>query len=144
MQDRQYRSVNNIVIGEVTAADVLALPPWATPDICAAVPPPPRSPGTKAIREIRRYQRSTDLLIRKMPFARLVRELAQTYNSTPSEGEKLWQIDALAALQEAAEAYLVHLFEDSNLCAIHGKRVTLMVKDIQLARRIRGVQEGLR
>lgn len=101
-------------------------------------------PGTVALREIRRYQRSTDLLIRKLPFARLVREITQTYNSTPAEGEKRWQVEALAALQEAAESYLVHLFEDSNLCAIHAKRVTIFVKDIQLARRIRGFSESLR
>lgn len=101
-------------------------------------------PGTVALREIRRYQRSTDLLIRKLPFARLVREITQTYNSAPAEGEKRWQVEALMALQEACEAYLVHLFEDSNLCAIHAKRVTIMVKDIQLARRIRGFSESLR
>ena len=151
-----------------------------------------------ALREIRKYQRSTELLIRKLPFARLVRRLArarvaprcclilttlspprrqqpspplppspqpppvspasylppaarqvreitQTYNSTPADGEKRWQAEALLALQEACEFYMVHLFEDSNLCAIHAKRVTIMVKDIQLARRIRGVQsESLR
>mmetsp|Transcript_20041 Transcript_20041/g.40856 ORF Transcript_20041/g.40856 Transcript_20041/m.40856 type:complete len:150 (+) Transcript_20041:45-494(+) len=102
-------------------------------------------PGTVALREIRKYQRSTELLIRKLPFARLVREITQTYNSTPADGEKRWQAEALLALQEAAEYYMVHLFEDSNLCAIHAKRVTIMVKDIQLARRIRGVQlESLR
>ncbi|KAJ1625966.1 histone-fold-containing protein, partial [Pavlovales sp. CCMP2436] len=99
-------------------------------------------PGTVALREIRKYQRSTDLLIRKMPFARLVREITQTYNSTPTAGEKRWQVEALLALQESAEEYLVHLFEDANLCAIHGKRVTIMVKDIQLARRIRGTHGG--
>ena len=103
-----------------------------------------RRPGTVALREIRRYQRSTDLLIRKLPFARLVREITQTYNSAPAEGEKRWQVEALMALQEACEAYLVHLFEDSNLCAIHAKRVTIFVKDIQLARRIRGFSESLR
>mmetsp|Transcript_3035 Transcript_3035/g.9451 ORF Transcript_3035/g.9451 Transcript_3035/m.9451 type:complete len:142 (+) Transcript_3035:17-442(+) len=101
-------------------------------------------PGTVALREIRKYQRSTELLIRKLPFARLVREITQTYNSAPAEGEKRWQAEALLALQEACEAYLVHLFEDSNLCAIHAKRVTIMVKDIQLARRIRGSRESLR
>ena len=101
-------------------------------------------PGTVALREIRRYQRSTDLLIRKLPFARLVREITQTYNSSPADGEKRWQAEAIMALQEAAESYLVHLFEDSNLCAIHAKRVTIMVKDIQLARRIRGSRESLR
>mmetsp|Transcript_24012 Transcript_24012/g.71156 ORF Transcript_24012/g.71156 Transcript_24012/m.71156 type:complete len:145 (-) Transcript_24012:229-663(-) len=101
-------------------------------------------PGTVALREIRRYQKSTELLIRKLPFARLVREITQTYNSAPAEGEKRWQAEALMALQEACEYYLVHLFEDSNLCAIHAKRVTIMVKDIQLARRIRGSRESLR
>ena len=74
-----------------------------------------------------------------------MREITQAYNSTPADGEKRWQADALLALQEACEFYMVHLFEDSNLCAIHAKRVTIMVKDIQLARRIRGVQsESLR
>ena len=73
-----------------------------------------------------------------------VREITQTYNSTPAEGEKRWKVEALMALQEAAESYLVHLFEDSNLCAIHAKRVTIFVKDIQLARRIRGFSESLR
>ena len=72
-----------------------------------------------------------------------VREITQTYTTT-HEGEKRWQAEALMALQEACEHYLVHLFEDSNLCAIHAKRVTIMVKDIQLARRIRGFSESLR
>jgi len=108
--------------------------------------PPPKKhrfrPGTVALREIRKYQRSTELLIRKLPFARLVREITQTYNSYPTQGEKRWQAEALMALQESAEEYLVHLFEDANLCAIHAKRVTIMVKDIQLARRIRGTHGG--
>mmetsp|Transcript_23850 Transcript_23850/g.34982 ORF Transcript_23850/g.34982 Transcript_23850/m.34982 type:complete len:134 (-) Transcript_23850:168-569(-) len=91
-------------------------------------------PGQKALREIRFYQRNTDLLIRKLPFARLVREI-QTYFSRK---EYRWQADALIALQEAAESHLVGLFEDANLCTIHAKRVTVMPKDIQLARRIRG------
>jgi histone H3 len=90
-------------------------------------------PGTVALREIRRYQKSTDLLIRKLPFQRLVREIAQDMNANLR-----FQSPALLALQEAAEAYLVSLFEDTNLCAIHGKRVTIMPKDMQLARRIRG------
>ena len=89
-------------------------------------------PGTVALREIRRYQKSTDLLIRKAPFQRLVREILQDY------GDLRAQSTAILALQEASEAYLVGLFEDSNLCAIHAKRVTLMPKDIKLARRIRG------
>ena len=90
-------------------------------------------PGTVALREIRRYQKSTELLIRKLPFQRLVREIAQDFKT-----DLRFQGSAVLALQEAAEAYLVGLFEDTNLCAIHAKRVTIMPKDIQLARRIRG------
>ena len=90
-------------------------------------------PGTVALREIRRYQKSSELLIRRMPFQRLVREMAQTHNPYVR-----FQSGAILALQESAEAYLVGLLEDSNLCAIHAKRVTIMPKDIQLARRIRG------
>ena len=111
-------------------------------------------PGTVALREIRRYQKSTELLIRKLPFQRLVREIAQDFKT-----DLRFQSAAIGALQvricligfilrvliafvcdsqEASEAYLVALFEDTNLCAIHAKRVTIMPKDIQLARRIRG------
>ena len=90
-------------------------------------------PGTVALREIRRYQKSTELLIKKSPFNRLVREIAQEFKT-----DLRFQVAAIGALQEAAEAYLVGLFEDTNLCAIHAKRVTIMPKDIQLARRIRG------
>ncbi|CAI9266482.1 unnamed protein product [Lactuca saligna] len=90
-------------------------------------------PGTVALREIRKYQKSTELLIRKLPFQRLVREIAQDFKT-----DLRFQSHAVLALQEAAEAYLVGLFEDTNLCAIHAKRVTIMPKDIQLARRIRG------
>ncbi|XP_041463853.1 uncharacterized protein LOC121414866 [Lytechinus variegatus] len=84
-------------------------------------------PGTVALREIRRYQKSTELLIRKLPFQRLVREIAQDFKT-----ELRFQSSAVMALQEASEAYLVGLFEDTNLCAIHAKRVTIMPKDIQL------------
>ena len=90
-------------------------------------------PGTVALREIRKFQKSTELLIRKLPFQRLVREIATEYKS-----DLRFQSQAVLALQEAAESYLVGLFEDTNLCAIHAKRVTIMPKDIQLARRIRG------
>ena len=90
-------------------------------------------PGTVALREIRRYQKTTELLIRKLPFNRLVREIAQDFKT-----DLRFQAQAIGALQEAAEAYLIGLFEDTNLCAIHAKRVTIMPKDIQLARRIRG------
>ena len=90
-------------------------------------------PGTVALREIRKYQKSTELLIRKLPFQRLVREIAQDFKS-----DLRFQGSAVLALQEASESYLVGLFEDTNLCAIHARRVTIMPKDIQLARRIRG------
>ena len=90
-------------------------------------------PGTVALREIRRYQKTTELLIRKLPFSRLVREIAQDFKT-----DLRFQPQAIGALQEAAEAYLVGLLEDTNLCAIHAKRVTIMPKDIQLARRIQG------
>merc|ERR1712072_1120211 len=90
-------------------------------------------PGTVALREIRRYQKSTELLIRKLPFQRLVREIAQEFKA-----DLRFQGSAIMALQEATEVYIVGLFEDTNLCAIHAKRVTIMPKDIQLARRIRG------
>jgi histone H3 len=90
-------------------------------------------PGTVALREIRRYQKSTDLLIGKLPFQRLVREIAQDFRT-----DIRFTTTALLSLQEASEAFLVGLFEDTNLCAIHAKRVTIMPKDIQLARRIRG------
>ena len=89
--------------------------------------------GTVALKEIRRYQRSTELLIRKLPFQRLARSIVQEY----APNFRI-QTGALAALQEGAEAYLVELFEDTNLCAIHAKRVTIMPKDMQLAQRIRG------
>lgn len=90
-------------------------------------------PGTVALREIKRYQKSTDLLIAKAPFQRLVREIAERYNS-----EIRFQSSALFALQEAAEVYLVGILEDTGICAIHANRSTIMKKDMDLARRIRG------
>merc|ERR1711981_1409307 len=90
-------------------------------------------PGTVALREIRKFQKSTELLIRKLPFQRLVRDIAGNFKN-----DLRFQSSAVLALQEASEAYMVGLFEDTNLCAIHAKRVTIMPKDMQLARRIRG------
>ena len=90
-------------------------------------------PGTVALREIRKYQKTTDLLIKKAPFQRLVREVSQDFKA-----DLRFQSSAVMALQEASEAYLVGLFEDTNLCAIHARRVTIMPKDMQLARTIRG------
>ena len=91
-------------------------------------------PGTVALREIRRYQKSTELLIKKLPFQRLVREVAQ------GQKEDLrFTSSAMLALQEASEAFLVQLFEDTNACALHAKRVTIMKKDMALAKRLRGL-----
>ncbi|KAK4853374.1 hypothetical protein QYF36_008223 [Acer negundo] len=90
-------------------------------------------PKMVALREKRKYQKSTELLIRKIPFQRLMREIAQDFKTNLR-----FQSSAVVALQEAVKVYLVVLFEDTNLCAIHAKRVTIMPKDIQLARRIRG------
>lgn len=90
-------------------------------------------PGTVALREIRKYQKSTDCLLPRQPFQRLVREIA-----TMIVPDIRFQASSLFALQEACEAYLVGLFEDTNQCAIHARRVTIMVRDLQLARRIRG------
>ena len=92
-------------------------------------------PGVVALREIRKYQKGTELLMRKLPFQRLVREIAIDIMKLP---DIRFQSTAILAIQEASEAYLIGLFEDTNLCAIHAKRVTIMPKDLQLARRIRG------
>jgi len=92
-------------------------------------------PGTVALREIRHFQKSTELLIRKLPFQRLAREITQDMDDTP---DLRFQSLAIAALQEAVEAYLIGIYEDANLCAIHAKRVTLMVNDIVMAQRLRG------
>ena len=93
-------------------------------------------PGTVALRMIRRYQTNVEPLIAVGPFVRLVREVANDFRS-----ELRFQANATSALQEAAEAYLVGLMQDANLCAIHAKRVTIMPKDMKLARRIRGELE---
>ncbi|KAF9268069.1 histone H3 [Marasmius fiardii PR-910] len=120
-------------------------PPRRQSNASANIPPAAKRrfrPGTVALREIRKYQKSTDLLLQKLPFSRLVREIAMDMTTDMNEnydtGGLRWTSSALQALQEATEAFLVHLFEDANLCAIHAKRVTIMQRDIQLARRIRG------
>ena len=89
--------------------------------------------GTVALQDIHHFQKTSALLIRKSPFQRLVREIAQDFKT-----DLRFQSAAILCLQEAAEAYLVRLFDDANLCAIHARRVTIMPKDILLARRIRG------
>ncbi|XP_006639039.3 histone H3-like centromeric protein A [Lepisosteus oculatus] len=94
-------------------------------------------PGSRALMEIRRYQESTNLLLRKRSFARLVREVCKQMFLM----DYRWQGIAITALQEAAEAFLVRLFQDSYLCSLHAKRVTLFSRDVQLARRIRGPED---
>lgn len=91
-------------------------------------------PGERWRREVMKYQKNTDLLIRKLPFTRLVKEIATEVN----RHEFRWTANAMEALQEATEAYIVGLMEDGVLCSLHARRVTLMVRDIQLAQRIRG------
>ncbi|PSC76460.1 histone H3 [Micractinium conductrix] len=110
-----------------------------TAPAAAAKKPHRYRPGTVALREIRKYQRRTDLLIRKLPFSRLVREITNNVAPEPFR----WTAEGLLALQEATEDFIVHLLEDCNLCAIHAKRVTIMPKDMQLARRIRGPVYGV-
>ena len=105
----------------------------STPSIGGVKKPHRFRPGTVALQEIRRYQKTTELLIRKLPFQRLVREIAQEIKT-----DLRFQLSAIMALHEAAEAYLVGLFEDTNLCAIHARQATIMPRDIQLARHIRG------
>ena len=90
-------------------------------------------PGTVALREIRRYQKSTDMLIPRAPFQRLVRDICRGIDN-----ELRFQANALVALQEASEAYIVGVLEDAGTCALHAKRVTVMKADMQLARRMRG------
>ena len=95
-------------------------------------------PGTVALREIRQYQKSTELLIRKLPFQRLVREVLLNMAKTTEVCRV--QSTALLALQEAAEGYLVNMFDEANFCAIHAGRVTVMAKDIQLWKRLRDLK----
>ena len=90
-------------------------------------------PGTVALREIKRYQKSMSMMLPRASFQRLVRSI-----SSVIDPDLRFQSQSLVALQEAAEAYVVSLFEDTNLCAIHAKRVTIMTRDLQLAKRIRG------
>ena len=90
-------------------------------------------PGVVALREIRKYQKGTQLLCLKAPFQRLVREVAQDFKT-----DLRFQSHAVEALQSAGEAYLVGVMEDTNLCTIHAKRVTIGPRDVQLARRLRG------
>ena len=96
-------------------------------------------PGTVALREIRAYQKSTELLIRKLPFQRLIREIVQQKHG----GQYRFQSTALLALQEASEDFLVHMFGQVNDIAIHGKRVTIKPRDVQLWKRITGFYDKI-
>jgi histone H3 len=107
--------------------------PCARARIANARPRHRYRPSSRVLKDIRKYQKSTELLIRKLAFQRLVREVAQRIKT-----DLRFQSSAILAIQEASEAYLVGIFQDTNLCAIHAKRVTILPKDIQLARRIRG------
>lgn len=90
-------------------------------------------PGVEALKEIRKYQKSSELLIQKLSFQRLVRGITSNLHK-----DFRFQTAAIAALQEASETYMTALFADTNSCAIHAKRVTIMPKDMQLALRLRG------
>ncbi len=121
-------------VGGKSPRKMLATKAAAAPGRVVKLKKPHRyRPGTVALQEIRRYQKGSELLLRKAPFQRLVREIVAGFKA-----DLRMQSSALEALQEAAEAYLVSLFEDTNLCAIHAKRVTITPKDLHLARRIRG------
>ena len=84
-------------------------------------------PGTHSLCEIWFYQKSTALLLRRLPFLRLIREVAQDFKM-----DLCFTTESAYALQSAAEDYLVRLFEESNLCAIHAKCITIMPKDVNL------------
>ena len=123
-------------IGYIGVKRLCKLPPKS--DRLACVKKPHRyHPGTVALRKIRCYQKSTNLLIHKLPFQHLVCDIAQSFKI---RGEvPRFQSTAVLALHEASEVFLVGVFEDTNLCAIHAKRVTIMNRDMQLVLKIRGV-----
>ncbi|RMY37985.1 hypothetical protein D0866_02914 [Hortaea werneckii] len=130
---RTKQTARKSVGGKAPTRTPLGSEPNATLRKSKAKKPRRYKPGTAALREIRRYQKSTDLLIRKLPFQRVVREIAEDIKA----GFR-FQSSAIGALQEAVEAYLVSMLEDTNECAIHAKRVTIQRKDMQLACRLRG------
>ncbi|XP_059899984.1 histone H3-like centromeric protein A isoform X1 [Gadus macrocephalus] len=142
---RWHRPPHRVLLSDWSSAQDGKLQPFEFELWSARLAEPPPStpgrrrrrfrPGAKALMEIRKYQKSHTLLLRKRPFARLVREVCESYS-----GKSLrWQVLALMALQEAAEAFLVMMLANANLCAIHAKRVTLFPRDLQLALRLRGM-----
>ena len=141
------------MVGNKTIPQPPQLPPgWKTVKIIPQ-PPQPQSqpkttwvgkpikrryhPGTKALCETHKFQKSMELLIPKMAFLRIIREMLQC----ESMGYRI-QADAVLVFHEATKAYLIWLMEDTNLCAIHAKCVTILPKDMQLARRIWGETLG--
>ena len=127
--------------------DVIPYPPGQkvamAMKVAAKQPPPSKQkskyrPSKNALKEIRKYQNSSNLLIRKAPFQRLVREIVTDLSQTIDGTNFRFKETAMMALQESCEAYLVGLMEDTNLCCIHAKRQTIMTQDMRLARRIRG------
>ena len=130
---RTKRTARKDEVGKKWSAFVKKQPRSQTGQATAQQHPHRYQPGTVVLREIRRYQKSMELLIRRLPFQRLVHEILQGYGV----GYRV-TLAMMMALQEAAEVYLVQLLEDLNLCAIHAKCITIQPKDIQLARRIHG------
>ena len=135
LEDRQKARLARKVIGQSIrqARQITQQAAKARKDMRKKLKPYHYRPGTMALHEIQRYQETTDLLIRKLPFQRLMREIVHKFKPNLH-----FLANAIMALQEAAESYLVWLMEDTNLCAIHTKHVTIMPKDIQLACQIHG------
>ncbi len=111
----------------------------ATPQMAIAMRKPHCwRPGTVALREIWKFLKKSDLLIRKAPFQHLVREIALRFGKSDLQ----MQSTAILALKEAAEYFMVDIFSDTNLCAMHGKRVTIMKKDMVLVCCIQRIPTG--
>ena len=110
------KAMDGAAMRMVQASRNIAVKPPCKPPPCQMQKRRRFRPGTVALREIWRYQKSTDLLIRRAPFQRVMYEIVRSFRN-----DLRIQATAIKGLQEAAEAYLVGLFEDSNLCAIHAK-----------------------
>jgi histone H3 len=98
----------------------------------------PLAPRNGGLKEIQKFQKNTDLLIRKAPFQHLVCKIALKFGKSNLR----MQTTAVLALQEAVEYFMVDVFSDTNLCAMHGKRITIMKKDMALACCIKGISMG--
>ena len=128
---RTKRTARKDEMGKKRSAFVKKQPRSQTGQASMQQQPHRYHPGMVTLREIQSYQKSTELLIHKLPFQCLVCKILQGYGV----GYRV-TLAMMLALQDAAEAYLVQLLEDSNLCAIHVKCVTIQPKDMQLARQI--------